>query len=122
MTAPFVQRAAYTIDLTVHECLANRKDGKSVSVDYRVCPTPRTADDQLDPQEPPEPIPSLWIAEFMCWTMTVLAPVLSWINGPSVSTDQFVVRTDIFVLALSGGIGLPIYKLVWGRRNSRDWG
>jgi hypothetical protein len=41
-----------------------------------------------------EPTDPLWLAEFFCWTMVVLAPILSWVNGPSVSTDQFVVRTS----------------------------
>jgi hypothetical protein len=62
------------------------------------------------------PIDLLWLAEFFCWTMVVLAPILSWVNGPAVSTDQFVVRTCVFVLALSGGAGLRMFKLVRARR------
>jgi hypothetical protein len=50
--------------------------------------------------------------EFMCWTMVVLAPILSWINGPSVSTDQYVVRTAVFALALTGGIVLRLAKML----------
>ena len=50
--------------------------------------------------------------EFMCWTMVVLAPILSWVNGPSVSTDQYVVRTAVFALALTGGIVFRLVKIV----------
>lgn len=57
-----------------------------------------------------------WLAEFGCWTMVVLAPILSWVNGPAVSTDQFVVRTAVFTLALTGGVTLRIVKLIRRRR------
>lgn len=70
-------------------------------------------------ESPREAIPSLWIAEFMCWMMVVLAPLLSWVNGPSVSTDQFVVRVTVFAVALGGGVGLRIYKFLRGWRSRR---
>ncbi len=57
------------------------------------------------------------LAEFCCWTMVVLAPILTWVNGPAVSTDQFVVRTIVFVLALSGAIGLRVTNIVRKRGN-----
>jgi hypothetical protein len=66
---------------------------------------------------PEEPINPLFLAEFFCWTMVVLAPILTWVNGPSVSTDQFVVRVSVFVLALAGAIGLRVAKMIRGRRN-----
>jgi hypothetical protein len=66
------------------------------------------------------PINPLWLAEFFCWTMVVLAPLLSWVNGPSVSTDQFVVRTSVFMLALASAIGLRVTKLVRARRKKDD--
>ena len=50
--------------------------------------------------------------EFCCWTMVLLAPILSWVNGPAVSTDQYVVRTAVFALALTGGILLRLAKMV----------
>jgi hypothetical protein len=63
-----------------------------------------------------EPIDPLYLAEFFCWTMVVLAPILTWVNGPSVSTDQFVVRVSVFVLALAGAIGLRVVKMIRRRR------
>lgn len=48
-------------------------------------------------------------AEFCCWTTLVLAPFLYWVNGPAVSTDQFVVRTALVVLAGCGAVGLRLY-------------
>lgn len=47
-------------------------------------------------------------AEFCCWTTLLLAPFLYWINGPAVSTDQFVVRTALVVLAACGAVGLRL--------------
>jgi hypothetical protein len=64
-----------------------------------------------------EPINPWLLAEFCCWTMVVLAPLLIWGNGPAVSTDQFAVRTTVFVVALSGAIGLRVAGLVRRRRS-----
>jgi hypothetical protein len=61
---------------------------------------------------PEEPIDPWFLAEFCCWTMVVLAPILTWVNGPAVSTDQFVVRVTVFVLALTGAIGIRVRKIV----------
>jgi len=64
-----------------------------------------------------EPI-DLWImAELGCWFMVVLAPFLTWVNGPPVSADQAVVRTTVFTLALTGGIVLTAKRLL--RRGQR---
>ena len=62
---------------------------------------------------------SYWL-EFGCWTSLVLFPFLRWINGPSVSTDQLVVRTGLVVLAALGAIGLRAYKLLRARRANRN--
>ncbi|MGI6416377.1 MAG: hypothetical protein ACOX1P_11970 [Thermoguttaceae bacterium] len=71
------------------------------------------------PRKEPAPVDPWFLAEFSCWTMVVLAPILTWINGPSVSTDQFVVGTTVFCLALGDGIGLSVTKLL--RRKGRNW-
>ncbi|MGO8750415.1 MAG: hypothetical protein ACLQNE_31095 [Thermoguttaceae bacterium] len=77
---------------------------------------------QLQAQEPVDP---WFLAEFGCWTMVVLAPILTWVNGPAVSTDQHVVRVAVFVLAATGAIGIRASKIVrrrWQRlpRPARD--
>ncbi len=48
-----------------------------------------------------------WL-EFACWTMLVLAPILYYVNGPSVSTDQAVVRTALAVLSAIGAVVLRL--------------
>jgi|GEM_PF-3553104 hypothetical protein len=48
--------------------------------------------------------------EFSCWVTLVLAPFLYWVNGPSVSDDQYVVRTGLVVLATVGAVGLRWYN------------
>ncbi|HEV3344830.1 MAG TPA: hypothetical protein VG125_30920 [Pirellulales bacterium] len=58
---------------------------------------------ELTPQEVRQ-----W-ADFCCWTSLVLAPLLYWFNGPAVSTDQFIVRTALVVLAAVGAVGLRLY-------------
>ncbi len=63
-----------------------------------------------------EPIDPYSLAEFCCWTAVALAPILTWVNGPAVSTDQFVVRTSTFSLALCGAIGLRLRKVISRRR------
>ncbi|MGO8753331.1 MAG: hypothetical protein ACLQNE_45930 [Thermoguttaceae bacterium] len=64
-----------------------------------------------------EPVNPWFLAEFSAWTLVALAPFLTWVNGPSVSTDQFVVRTSVFTLALVSAVTLRIGKIVRGRRN-----
>lgn len=49
--------------------------------------------------------------EYGCWAALVLFPFLRWINGPAVSTDQFVVQIAIVVAATLGAVGLRIYNL-----------
>jgi hypothetical protein len=51
--------------------------------------------------------------EFVCWTVVLLAPILRWINGPAVTTDQFVVQISLFGLALLGAISLRLYSFFW---------
>ena len=55
-----------------------------------------------------------WAVELGCWTMVVLAPILTWVNGPAVSTDQAVVRASVFILALVGGVTTTAVR--WLRR------
>jgi hypothetical protein len=53
--------------------------------------------------------------EFMCWTVLALAPFLRWVNGPAVSTDQFVTHITVLTIALTGAIALRIYNRRKGR-------
>jgi hypothetical protein len=66
-----------------------------------------TADERPDPEIP------VWAVELGCWTMVALTPLLYWVNGPAVSTDQIVVRSLVVGLALAGGITI---RLVRSRR------
>ncbi len=63
-----------------------------------------------------EPVDPWFLAELFCWTVVILAPVLTWVNGPAVSTDQFVVRSAVFILAFTAGTGLRIASIVRKRR------
>jgi hypothetical protein len=58
--------------------------------------------------------------EFGCWSALVMAPLIYWLQGPSVSTDQFVVRTALVILAAVGGVGLRIRVLLQRRRVGRN--
>src|SRR5262249_45152252 len=49
--------------------------------------------------------------QFCAWAALLMNPVIWWLQGPSVSTDQFVVRTALVVCAATGGIGLRIRAL-----------
>ena len=50
------------------------------------------------------------------WTAVVLIPVFYYINGPSVSHDQFVVRS---VLAGVTYVGAPLMRFYRWRRGKR---
>lgn len=57
-------------------------------------------------------------AEFGCWTALVLAPILYYVNGPSVSTDQAVVRSGLVILASVGAVALRFVN--WRRRRAEQ--
>ena len=81
----------------------------------------RTAGDQLPTDEPnADELTTdevLRWGEFACWTILALAPILYYINGPSVSTDQAVVRTALVVVAIVGAILLRLVN--WRRSKMR---
>lgn len=70
--------------------------------------------------EPLEPVDPWFLAEFFCWTVVALAPILTWVNGPAVSSDQYVVRVMVFVLGLAGGVGIRVGKIVYRRFHARQ--
>lgn len=53
--------------------------------------------------------------EFGCWSAIMMFPLLYWVNGPSVSTDQAVMRTILIVLTVAGASGLRLYHWRAGR-------
>ena len=67
-----------------------------------------------------EAIDPFFMAEFCCWTMVILAPLLTWVNGPAVSTDQFVIRTAVFSLAVIGATSLRMANIVRKRAKKRE--
>lgn len=56
-------------------------------------------------------------AEFCCWSALVMAPFIYWIQGPSVSQDQFVVRTALVVIVSIGAIAFRARAFFHGRRS-----
>lgn len=48
-----------------------------------------------------------WL-EFACWTALVLSPILYYVNGPSVSNDQALVRTGLVIVSAIGAIALRL--------------
>lgn len=50
------------------------------------------------------------VAEKYCWICVVMTPVIWWLQGPSVSTDQFVVRCSLVVISVLGAVGLRVYR------------
>jgi hypothetical protein len=72
--------------------------------------------DNQSKDEPLSPAEIVGWLEFGCWTMVALAPFLYWVNGPAVSTDQFVVRTGLVTISLLGGIGIRVAKWIRGRK------
>jgi hypothetical protein len=72
------------------------------------------SDGRLDNEQETELTPQefrRWAA-FCWWTTLALAPLLYWVNGPAVSTDQFVVRAALVVFSAIGAIGLRVFSLL----------
>ncbi len=51
-----------------------------------------------------------WI-EFCAWSSLVMTPIIWWLQGPSVSDDQFFVRTGLVVLSATVAIGIRLSVL-----------
>ena len=95
------------------------ENGKeSVTANENASATER--EDEPATEKENEPAIDPWrLAELCCWFVVLLAPILTWVNGPSVSTDQFVVRTFVFCAALTGGVVLSVTNFVRWRRQKR---
>lgn len=52
-----------------------------------------------------------WI-EFGAWSSSGMTPIIWALQGPSVSTDQLVVRTALLVISLFVAIGMRIWAIV----------
>ena len=57
-------------------------------------------------------------AEFCAWSALVMTPIIWSLQGPSVSTDQFVVRTSLIVVSALVGVGLRVRAVVARRRET----
>ncbi|GIW95714.1 MAG: hypothetical protein KatS3mg110_3755 [Pirellulaceae bacterium] len=57
--------------------------------------------------------------EFGCWVALILAPLIFWLQGPSVTFDQAVSRSLIVVVAVGGVIACRAMRWWYGskRRN-----
>jgi pimeloyl-ACP methyl ester carboxylesterase len=55
--------------------------------------------------------------EFCAWAALLMTPIIWWLQGPSVSTDQFVVRTALVAIPAAVGVGLRIRA--WSPRIKR---
>jgi hypothetical protein len=43
-----------------------------------------------------------------CWVALVLTPLLRYVNGPAVSTDQFLIRIGLLIISVVGILLLHI--------------
>lgn len=74
----------------------------------------------LDPQESdniPDDIKFHDISpaiEFVCWVVVCISPLLRWVNGAAVTTDQFYIQLTLFSVALIGSIVLRMVHVMRG--------
>lgn len=54
--------------------------------------------------------------EQLCWMILAMTPVVWWLQGESVSKDQFVVRVSLLVLSASGGVAFRVAAFIRSRR------
>jgi hypothetical protein len=59
-------------------------------------------------------------AEYCAWSTLVMAPVIYWLQGESVSHDQFVVRTGFVILAAASAFCLRARALWLRQRASKE--
>ncbi len=75
----------------------------------------RTTEQELSVEE------MLAWGEFCAWSALVMTPIIWWLQGPSVSTDQFVVRMSLVVISALAGVGLRL-RTVTVRRKAKAGG
>lgn len=56
-----------------------------------------------------------WI-ELGCWISLALLPLLYWVNGAAVSSDQLVVRWIVVMVVICGSVGLRARRWLGVRR------
>jgi hypothetical protein len=62
--------------------------------------------DDISPEE-------FWYwSEFCSWVAFILSPLLWWLNGPSVSADQFWVRSGLVTISAVAAFSIRIRKLI----------
>jgi hypothetical protein len=61
-------------------------------------------------------------AEFCSWSALVMALIIYWLQGPSVSPDQYVVRTALVVISGLGALSLRGRVLIhrWRSRSEKS--
>ncbi|MFO1043547.1 MAG: hypothetical protein U0941_17325 [Planctomycetaceae bacterium] len=57
-------------------------------------------------------------AEFCGWSALVMTPIIWWLQGPSVSTDQYVVRCSLIVISCVVAVSLRIRSVIRRRKAS----
>ena len=50
-------------------------------------------------------------SEFCSWAAFVMTPLIWWLQGPSVSTNQFVVRMGLVAVSSATGLGLRMWAV-----------
>jgi hypothetical protein len=50
--------------------------------------------------------------EFLCWVAGALVVILRLINGPAVTSDQYVIQTAMLLLTATSAIGLRLYAIL----------
>lgn len=84
---------------------------------------PEKRDSIKMPESSPETLDTeefLHRVETGCWMALVIAPITYWIQGPSVSFDQFVARSVIVVIAAFGCAWIRVRFVVRRLRVTRE--
>lgn len=53
--------------------------------------------------------------EQLCWMVLAMTPVVWWLQGESVSNDQYAIRVTLLVLSAFGGITFRIATFIRNR-------
>ena len=61
-------------------------------------------------------------AEFCAWAALMMTPIIWWLQGESVSTDQFVVRCSLVVISAVAGVGLRVWAIARKRYRAAGGG
>jgi hypothetical protein len=76
----------------------------------------QTAEQSIAAKSKGRGFPALLLeAEFVCWILIFLVPIMQWVNGSAVTSDQAAIRFIVLCAVVINLIGMRLIRIRCGR-------